>query len=73
MTQSAERVKQWIIERIEATDRIVVKEITSKAFKSHPNEFKHVLLKEHTDSIQKLSMEYVGLQKENKELKKKNN
>ena len=70
MTQSAERVKQWIIERLEATDRIVVKEITSQAFKSHPNEFKHVLLKEHKDTIQKLSMEYVRLQKENKELKK---
>ena len=70
VTQSAERVKQWIIERLEATDRIVVKEITSQAFKSHPDEFKHVLLKEHKDSIQKLSMEYVRIQKENEELKR---
>ena len=43
VTQSAERVKQWIIERLEATDRIVVKEITSQAFKSHPDEFKHAV------------------------------
>ena len=70
VTQSAERVKQWVIERLEANDRIVVKEITSQAFKSHPDDFKHVLLKEHKDSIQKLSMEYVRIQKENEELKR---
>lgn len=69
VTKSAERVKQWIIERLEANDRIVVKEITSEAFKSNPEDFKHVLLKEHKDSIQKLSIEYVRLQKENTELK----
>lgn len=69
VTKSAERVKQWIIERLEANDRIVVKEITSEAFKSNPEDFKHVLLKEHKDSIQKLSIEYVRLQKENTALK----
>lgn len=42
LTKSAQRVKQWIIERLEANDRIVVKEITSQAFKSSPDEFKHV-------------------------------
>ena len=42
VTKSAQRVKQWIIERLEANDRIVVKEITSQAFKSSPDEFKHV-------------------------------
>ena len=41
-TKSAERLKQWIIERLEANDRIVIKEITSDAFKTSPDDFKHV-------------------------------
>ena len=41
-TKSAERVKQWIMERLEENDRIVVKAISSEAFKSSPDGFKHV-------------------------------
>ena len=70
MTKSAERAQNWIVERLEANDKIVVKAISSEAFKSSPDEFKHVLLKEHKDSIKKLSMEYVRLQKENEELRR---
>ena len=42
VTKSAERVKQWIFERLEENDRIVVKAITAEAFKSSPDDFKHV-------------------------------
>jgi len=70
VTKSAERVKQWIFERLEENDRIVVKAITAEAFKSSPDDFKHVLLKEHKDSMKKLSLEYVKLQRENEDLRK---
>lgn len=69
VTKVAARVKAWVMDRLEASDRIVVKTITSEAFKSHPDDFKHVLLKEHKDSMRKLSMEYARLQQENHELR----
>ena len=43
-TKSAERVQKWIMDRLEANDHIVTTSITSDAFKSHPDEFKHVCL-----------------------------
>merc|ERR1711970_1246 len=58
------------MERLEENDRIVVKAISSEAFKSSPDGFKHVLLKEHKDSMKKLSMEYAKVQKENEDLRK---
>lgn len=42
VTKSAERMHQWVIERLEANDRIVVKAIASEDFKSSPDDFKHV-------------------------------
>ena len=42
VSKSAERVKQWIFERLEENDRIVVKAITAEAFKTSPDDFKHV-------------------------------
>lgn len=42
ITKSAERVQKWIMDRLEANDHIVTTSITSDAFKSHPDEFKHV-------------------------------
>ena len=42
MYNFAKRVKQWIFERLEENDRIVVKAITAEAFKSSPDDFKHV-------------------------------
>ena len=42
VTASAERCKQWVIERLEMNDRIIVKTISSDAFKSSPDDFKHV-------------------------------
>ena len=44
VTKASERVKKWIMERLEANDRIVVKTITSEAFKSSPDDFKHVII-----------------------------
>ena len=37
----AAKAKQWIVDRLEEQERIVVQSITSEAFKSQPNEFKH--------------------------------
>ena len=38
----ASKLKEWVMSSLEAQDRIVVKEISSDAFKSHPNTYNHV-------------------------------
>ena len=38
----ATKVREWVMSSLEAQDRIVVKEISSDAFKSHPNTYNHV-------------------------------
>ena len=38
----ASKLKEWVLSSLEAQDRIVVKEISSDAFKSHPNTYNHV-------------------------------
>ena len=38
----ASKVKEWVMSSLEAQDRIVVKEISSDAFKSQPNTYNHV-------------------------------
>lgn len=68
-SERADQVKSWIVDKLEEHDRIVVQAISSEAFKNQPNDFKHVLFKEHKDSMRKLSMEYARLAKENEELK----
>ena len=45
VAKTTEKVKNWVINRLETKDRIVVKAITSEAFKNHPDDFKHVLFK----------------------------
>ena len=45
VTKTAERVQTWIIQHLEANDQIVTKAITSDAFKSHPDDFKHVCIR----------------------------
>ena len=45
------------------------KAIEASEFKSRPDDFKNVMLKEHKDSIRILSMEYARLLKQNQKLK----
>ncbi len=66
---TAIEVRNWISRAIETRERTVIKAIAAEEFKSHPNDFKNVQLKEHKDALRKLSMEYVRLQKQNAELK----
>eukprot|EP00095_Tigriopus_kingsejongensis_P007667 maker-scaffold156_size297567-snap-gene-0.22 protein:Tk07667 transcript:maker-scaffold156_size297567-snap-gene-0.22-mRNA-1 annotation:"GL10978" len=62
-------IKNWVSVHIHNREEIVIKTIQSDYLKSHPGEFKNVLLKEHKDSIRKLSMEYAKLLKQNEKLK----
>lgn len=66
---AAFEVREWVRHRLETKDRVVFKAIESSEFKSHPDDFKNVLLKEHKDSIRILSMEYARLLKQNQKLK----
>ena len=38
----AVKVRDWIVERLEEQERLVVQSIPSQAFKSQPHDFKHV-------------------------------
>ena len=40
--EKASKVKEWVMSSLEAQDRIVVKEISSEAFKNHPTDYHHV-------------------------------
>ncbi|TRY78281.1 hypothetical protein TCAL_08763 [Tigriopus californicus] len=62
-------IKNWVALHIENREETVIRTIEPEYLKSHPNEFKNVLLKEHKDSIRKLSTEYASLLKQNEKLK----
>ena len=62
-------IKNWVAAHISERERTIITSIESQEFKSHPNEFKNVLLKEHKDAIRKLSFEYTRLLKQNAKLK----
>lgn len=66
---AAIEIKHWVAKQIETRDKYVIKAIESSEFKSNPNDFKNVLLKEHKDAFQKLSTEYAKLLKQNIQLR----